>query len=67
MATFEQVYGMSLEEHIAKLKREGKWTMCHEFGHDLKSRDNLVCKNCGEDFEPALKNIMDYADKASGH
>lgn len=50
MATFEQVYGMSLE-----------------FGHNLKSRDNLVCKNCGEDFEPGLKSIMDYADKASGH
>lgn len=55
MATFEEVYGMSLEEYIAKLKREGKWTMCHEFGHDLESLDNLICKNCGKDFETIRK------------
>ena len=63
MATFEQVYGMILDEHIAKLKREGKWTMCHEFGHDFDFPASLVCKQCGHDFEPDVDEIVSKIDK----
>ncbi len=59
MATFEEVYGMTLDEHIEQLKREGKWTDCHEYGHDIDSPDNLVCRRGGEDFEPAVKEIRE--------
>ena len=59
MASFEEVFGMTLEEHIEQLKREGKWTDCHEYGHDIESKDNLVCKRCGQDFEHLVQEIVE--------
>ncbi len=52
---------LDIAQHIADLKAAGKWTPCHEVGHDLVSPDCLVCRRCGEDFEPILQELLDGA------
>lgn len=49
---------LDIAQHIADLKAAGKWTLCHEVGHDL-SPECLVCRRCGEDFEPILQKLLD--------
>ncbi|KKL70169.1 hypothetical protein LCGC14_2107570 [marine sediment metagenome] len=55
MASFEEAYGMTIDEHIEQLKREGKWTKCHDFESEM----NLICLRCDKDFEPAVKEIRE--------
>jgi len=39
-----------IKKHIQELKDTGKWTECHEKGHDIISPQNLTCRRCGVNF-----------------
>ena len=47
MASFKEVYGCTIDEHIEQLKKEGKWTDRHEHGHDMIGPHDLRCRRCG--------------------
>lgn len=46
-----------IKKHVERLKKEGKWTECHEHGHDIESMDNLICKRCGKDFNQLVEAL----------
>jgi hypothetical protein len=57
MAISKKLYDKTVKNYAERLKEEGKWTECHELGHDFKSVDNLICKRCGEDFNQLVENL----------
>ena len=54
---FDKNGKFDIDAAVADLKEKGLWTECHEKGHDLESQDNQVCKRCGLDFEPIVKEL----------
>jgi hypothetical protein len=39
-----------VDEQVRLKKERGEWTDCDEYGHDLPSVENMVCRRCGVDF-----------------